>query len=291
MGKGLVEVLDDYKLYLDTNTPLALASKKKYVKIIRLFLLKYTMSFSLDMINKFISDSNSKNNCYNYKYAFQYFLKMIGKKGWYDEMVSTKKRPRKKIFKHINKDTLQQMINMIPSKFRKLAFIQVKTGCRFSEAATIRVENIDFEISPELIYIRIGVNKSQTKGGKERKIRIARKYELLLRSWCKRPYGYLFLPEQWEMFSEEQLFGPMDNLRRYYDKILQDIGNKFGIDGFSSHYLRHQFADEFLMAGGRAEDLKTLMGHKKYETTEMYISIGEDLADKALLKMEGDVVV
>lgn len=280
------EILRNYKDFLDNTTIIAESSKRRYISIIRLFIMNNGTKISKDAINTFIRDNNKDKNNNTYKAPFKYWLKSIGKKEWYDDLVGIKKKMRKKVFKYIDKSTMQDMFNLMPDKFKPLFFIQYKTGCRFQEAATIRAENIDFNIHKDLIYIRIGVNKSKTKGSKERKIRLSKKYERLIKNWCKKPYGYLFLPEKWEAFNENDILNHLDNLRRLYDRALHEVGINYSVESFSSHYLRHLFADEFLRNGGTLEALKTVMGHSRLDTTMDYVSIGDEAADNVLIKME-----
>lgn len=288
MGQSITEVLDQMREYMDIRTNTAESSKRKYFRITRLFLLGTGMKFTINDINIFIKSSNKGKNCYNYKYAFKHFLASIGKPQLYNNLVSVRRKPRKKVFKYIPKPKLQRMINMLPKKYRFMAVLQYKTGTRFQEVATIRAENIDFDISPKLIYIRIGVNRSMTKGSKERKIRIVKKYEDMLRSQVSTPFGYIFLKKEFESYDEIEIITPLDTIKRGYNDNLNRVGNMEGVPGFSSHYLRHLFADEFILAGGTVDQLKNIMGHKNMDTTLEYVSVGEAMADVTLLKMEGD---
>jgi len=288
MSLSITEILNQMREYMDLRTTMAESSKRKYQKIIRLFLLRTGLKFGLDDMNRFIKNSNKGKNCYNYKYAFKPFLSSIGKPKLYDDLTGVKRKPRKKVFKYISKLQLQKMINMLPNKFRYMALLQYKTGTRFQEVATIRVENIDFDISKRLIYIRIGVNMSMTKGSKERKIRISKKYEKIVRNLITSPFGYLFLKRDFEKYDENKLLTSLETFKRSYNDNLNRIGHTYNIDGFSSHYLRHLFADEFMLAGGKVENLQKIMGHAKIETTMEYVSIGDEMADQILLKMEGE---
>lgn len=287
MAKEISQILDEVADYMNHSTQLAHSSKQKYLKAIRLFLIKNGSSFSMVDVNRFISESNNKNNCYNYRYGLAYLFKAQGRKDLCDNIVSVKKKPRKKVFTYIPKKSVQDIINHLPKPYKHIALIQYLTGVRYQEAATLRAENIDWHIHPQLIYIRIGVNMSKTKGSKERKIRLPKKYEPLLRSIIMKSHGYLFLKPEAEDYSEEQLAIYIETLRRYYDDKLNTIGKDYGIEAFSSHYLRHLYADEFMMAGGKIEDLKNVMGHEKIDTTLSYVSIGDAVADRVILKMHG----
>jgi len=285
MAKTIQEVLDQMNDYMDISTNLAFSSKKKYSKIIRLFLLFCGMKFNGDTINRFITEKNKNKNNYNYKYAFKYFLESIGQKKLYEGIKASKKKSRKKIFRHIPKEVLQNIINLLPNKYKTMAVIQLKTGCRFIELSTLRAENIDFELSPDIIGITVGSGLSKSKGQKERKLILHRKYESLLRTIIKKPYGYIFLDPKFEHYDEEKFFSGLETVKRYYNRELSKAGNRLNIEHLSSHYLRHLFADYYLLAGGTAESLMKIMGHVKMDTTLVYVSVSEEMAQKTILKM------
>jgi len=284
--KTIQEVIEQLNDYMEVSTTLAFTSRKKYGKIIRLFLLSHGLKFTIHDINKFITERNKKRDCYNYKYAFQYFLTSIGKKELYDQVKGVKKKPRKKVFKHIPKDTVQKMLNMMPAKYRYMALIQYKTGCRFIEAATIRAENIDFNLSPDLIYITLGGGLTKVKGNKGRKVRMPNKYGIYLKQFMLRPYGYLFLDPKFENYDEQRFFNAIETYKRYYNEELTKVGNYYGFEGFSSHYLRHLFADEYMSHKGTIESLKLVMGHANIDTTLQYVSVGEEAADRTIKAMD-----
>lgn len=284
--KTIPDILTAFRAYLDITTPMANSSKDKYVKIVRLFLLRKGLVFNMTLINKFISESNKSNNNYNYKAAFKHFLISIGQKKMAESLVHVKKKPRKKVFIYIEKCRVQQIINMLPGKYKYMAFIQYKTGLRFQEMITLRAENIDYNIHPNLIYITVGVNKSKTKLSKERKIRLSNKYLHIIQKLAKNTWGYIFLPSDFEKYDEDKLLMRLDSIRRMYDSELTRVGKINGIDGLSSHYLRHLFADEFILAGGSEAQLKIIMGHSRIDTTLDYVSIGDAAADNILVKME-----
>jgi integrase len=284
MIMGINEILEDCQNYMDTKATLSIVSKRKYIQIIRLFLLDCGMRFNLETINRYLFEKNKNKNINNSRYALKYLLYTVGKFDWANKILKTKLKPRKKKFHFVPMKKMQDVINHLPSKFRKVAFIQIKTGGRFREIATLRAEDIDYSVHDKLIYIYIGEG---AKRKKERKLRLSKKYESYLRKWTPRPKGYLFLPQEWESLSEEQLITNLENFRQYYNTELARVGNMIGIENLSSHYLRHLFSDYFLHANpDNVYALKTILGHKKIETTERYVSLGDPIADRALINME-----
>lgn len=280
------EVLKKYEDYLKISTDCNHLTIKKYVAIVRRFLLDVSMRFDLEKMNRWLSDTTKGKSCNYYKYALRHFLISVGRKDLTDGIIKSRKVPRKKVFKYIPKDKMEKMVNSLEGLYQKLAFIQLKTGIRVTEAITLRAENIDYEINDRLIQIKVGVNKSLAKRGKEKTIYLSKKYGDLLKSWIKKPFGYIFLPNKFETYNEEQLMPKIDTIRREYDKKLQELGNWYGVDGFSSHYLRHVYSDYFLKAGGDPVYLKKALGHARLDTTMRYVSIEDQMVHKVIHQME-----
>ena len=120
----VAEVVDQVRDYLNISTNIATLSKRKYLQIIRKFLMHQGMKFTVSDINRYIKESNKDKNCYTHTYAFRYLLMAIGKKKMIDSLVTVKKKPRKKIFKYVPKETIQKVINMLPKKYKFLALLQ-----------------------------------------------------------------------------------------------------------------------------------------------------------------------
>jgi len=66
---------------------------------------------------------------------------------------------------------------------------------------------------------------------------------------------------------------PVD--QRSFQTSLTYYGKKAGIKGVrvSPHTFRHTFATEFLKREGNLKDLKELLGHKDFETVEIYLTL------------------
>jgi site-specific recombinase XerD len=109
----------------------------------------------------------------------------------------------------------------------------------------------------------------------------------MLRKWISKPYGYIFLPEKCESMNEEEIRRYLKTMLVNYDRALKKPGEFFDIPNLSSHYLRHLFANHMRMNKVDIGVVKTMMRHKKFETTEGYITAtAEDIADESLLGLE-----
>jgi len=286
--KDIKDILLEFEDYLKVSTTSSITTIKKYKSILRLFLLDTDMKLTMTKINTWISEKNRTKNTYVYKYAIKHFLESIGKRSWAEKLIVAKRSKRKKTFKYIAKSTIEKILNGIPKKYQGLALLQYKTGVRYSEAATIRAESIDFEINDKFISIQIGKSKSLTKGSKERTINLHKKYETYLRRYIKKNFGYIFLPEKCEDLSDEKIIGYLNNMLTDYNEHLNKVGNYYHVDGLSSHYLRHLFSDNFLKAGGDPVYLQKALGHSDIRTTMGYVSVQSQMVEKALMNMEGD---
>ena len=286
MSKDISDILSEFEDYLNINTSSSLTTKKKYKSIVRRFLLSGDLGFTLKDVNNFIANNKGRNNYIN-KYALKHFLDSLGRKDWSEQLIKPKRFKRKKVFKYVNKDTVEKIINGLQPKHKPIALIQYKTGVRFSEAITIRAESIDFDISDNFIVIQLGKNKSLTKGSKERSVYLHKKYGNYLRNLIKRPWGYVFLPEESENTPAEKLLNKLTVINNEYNEDLRKIGAYYHIEGLSSHYLRHLFSDNFLKIGGDPVYLQKALGHSDIRTTLSYVSIQDKLVEDTLLKMEG----
>jgi site-specific recombinase XerD len=77
----------------------------------------------------------------------------------------------------------------------------------------------------------------------------------------------------------------------YCDQItnrhLKEIARIAGIDKkITFHVARHTFATHFLMAGGKVEVLKDILGHSKIETTMRYVHIVDESKNEQLKTLD-----
>jgi integrase len=282
------EALQQFEDYMKINTSSSHLTIKKYKGVVRRFLLYCGMSFDVNKINEWLTKVSKDKNCNYYRYALQHLLISVGREDLVSGISKSRAKPRQKVFRYVPKETMQKIINSLDGVYQKIAFLQLKTGARVSEIITLRAENIDFGINPSLIQIKIGVNKSLSKRKKEKTLYLSKKYEDLLKSWIIRPFGYIFLPNEYEPLNEEQIFPKIETIRREFDRKLAELGKWNHIEGLSSHYLRHLFSDYFLKAGGDPVYLQKALGHARMDTTMGYVSIAEQMVQKVIMGMENE---
>lgn len=139
------------------------------------------------------------------------------------------------------------------------------TGCRISEMAALKIEDIDWD--SKIIFIRKG------KGNKERYIPLYPEVEQVLRDYLritgvpeisKESKGHVFSKE-YGTVREKSI--SVRSINRTLRSILQ--GMNVG-DEYTVHSFRHTFAVNCLKAGMNMITLCQVMGHEDPKTTSIY---------------------
>jgi len=145
-----------------------------------------------------------------------------------------------------------------------LVLFMLDTGCRISEALTLRVSSIDFE---NLLVALMG------KGGKERKVPFS--FELR-RAMFKYVSDFNRKPEMLLLASRNEVqLGRRDTLRDV-KQLCRGLGFEPPIR--TLHSFRHSFAVNYLRRGGSVFHLQKCLGHSSLEMTKRYANLlTEDL--------------
>src|SRR5690606_25906094 len=98
---------------------------------------------------------------------------------------------------------------------------------------------------------------------------------------------YLFLSN--DPMSQKNLQTLIDSCHRSYHRQISKSAQRLGIQGFQTHDLRRNYANQILNQGGRIEVVSKLLRHKHISTTLIYLPpIPKDtfiILDKAQKKM------
>jgi len=174
------------------------------------------------------------------------------------------KRGRETPGRNLTADELQRFFVACPERHRLLYALMATTGARQAELVPSRrsghtpllKEEVDLEAG--IIHLRTAKGKLGVSAG-QRNLTIA-------------PELIDPLRRQIDVIDGPLVFGPISNGPRDFDKILRRAGiEKQDVRGkVTSHSLRHSYATIQAEAGTDPWMLKTLLGHKRLETTERY---------------------
>jgi site-specific recombinase XerD len=145
-------------------------------------------------------------------------------------------------------------------KHRALLTIAYSAGLRISEAACLKVTDIDSK--------RMMVRVQQGKGGKDRySILSQTALELLRRYWRQ------YRPKEW--LFEGQKEGTHIGLTAIR-QIFLEAKKRAGITKPASpHTLRHSFATHLIEAGTSLHHVQLLLGHRSPTTTTVYLHVSK----------------
>lgn len=170
----------------------------------------------------------------------------------------------------LSHDEYTAILSLAGSNPRDYAILQVflQTGLRVSELVALKRDDID--LTQRVLYVRSG------KGMVARSIELERKVTQAVKNYLTiRPnvtYDQLFLNYQNEPISGR-------GVRKLVAKYLHQAGIK---KKASCHSLRHTFATAKAQQGISAYRLKEWLGHQSLETTQIYIHLGKQNAQREM---------
>ncbi len=180
----------------------------------------------------------------------------------------SKKEQKNRVY--LEQAEYNQMLVLAGANLRDLAILQVflQTGVRVSELCQLQLDDVQFEARK--LVVRAG------KGMVGREIELEKKVIAALKNYLKvRPKTdspYLFL-NRWNQQIGER--GVRDIVLKYR----QAAGIK---KAASCHSLRHTFATAKARQGVSAFRLKEWLGHAKLDTTQIYVHLGREGAQKIM---------
>jgi integrase/recombinase XerD len=140
-----------------------------------------------------------------------------------------------------------------------LVLFLLDTGCRITEALSLRVREIDFE---NLLVTLDG------KGRKQRVVPFSFELRKAMFRHCKdferKPDSLLFANRNETMLGRR-------NVLRDVKSLCKKLG--FTPPGRTLHATRHTFAMGYLRGGGNVFALQRVMGHSDLETTRKYVNM------------------
>jgi site-specific recombinase XerD len=156
---------------------------------------------------------------------------------------------------------IKTMLSVVENlKHRALLTVAYSAGLRVSEAATLKVTDIDSK--------RMMVRVRQGKGGKDR-------YTILSKTAleCLRQYWRAYRPKDWLFEGQEEgshiCYTSIRN-------IFVEAKERAGITKPANpHTLRHSFATHLIEAGTSLHHVQLLLGHKSPTTTTVYLHVSK----------------
>ena len=263
-------------LYLEENYNLSiytLRNKKNDIdKFINFMGINKNKNLSLDLLRKFLSESNeiySKKSILriisNLKSFFDYLVKnSFLENNLFNEINNPKiekKLPNIATIKEIDKliDIISES-NKLGTRDRAIIELIYSAGLRVSEAQSINLEDIDFEINQAIIF---------GKGKKYRSVIFGDKTKIVLRNYAKKrnPINEktkaFFLNNKGERLS-------IRTIQHIVKKHMKAAGLN---PDFHTHTLRHSFATHLMDGGADLRVVQELLGHSSPKTTEIYTHI------------------
>ncbi len=146
---------------------------------------------------------------------------------------------------------------------KAILYCMLYAGLRVSEVCALQVDDVTLKRGESSILVRFG------KGDKSRTVPANDKLTLALRVWLAERNLYKLSANSTNLFVSERL-GHLT--RSGIDAMASERYRAAGIDGHSSHSLRHTFAKRLAERGVRLEEIAKLCGHTSIQTTMIYVT-------------------
>ena len=146
---------------------------------------------------------------------------------------------------------------------RAVVFVYLGAGIRLREGCTLLVEHVHRD-SPTEGSIRV-----MGKGGRERLILVEGEVLEAIEDWLKvrrhsSPY----------VFAGKAPGKPIS--KHPIEAAIKEVMAEAGIRGVHVHTLRHSFGTALKRHGADLDDIRQQMGHRRIETTEIYVHLTQD---------------
>jgi len=190
---------------------------------------------------------------------------------WGDQQFPRARRPRQ-LPEVLSHEEVVQFFDHVPSlKYRAALMTCYGAGLRVSEAAALKVGDIDSQ--------RMLLRVQQGKGGKDRYAMLSPRLLEVLRIWWRaaRPQDWLF--PSWRS-GRHLTAGSLQNACR--DAWLRSGLRK----RVTAHTLRHSFATHLLDNGTDIRVIQVLLGHSRIDTTAHYTAVSPPLIARTLSPLD-----
>lgn len=188
--------------------------------------------------------------------ALKYYYSGFFKRKFFVSIPRPKRN--KKLPVVLSKDELKKLFGRVENvKYKLLLALMYSAGLRVSEAAKLKVKDLDF--GNQVLIVRSG------KGGKDRQTILS---EILLNVLEKFVYNKSLNDYVFESTRGGCLTGR--SIQKAFSKALEKAKIK---KAATCHSLRHSFATHLLEQGTDIRYIQELLGHKRLETTQIYTKV------------------
>ena len=201
----------------------------------------------------------------------------------------TKEKLKDKAVEAYTNEEIKQIIRCLQSeklKWRAYVMLAIDSGGRRGEICGLKWKSVDFKkgtitIENNLLYTKAkGIYETTPKSGKAREIDVSPEVLTLLK-YLRDEQAESGLSQY--VFTENNSAEPMhpQTPTRYFERF----GNKYGIEHFHPHKLRHSFASIAITNGADIASVSEKLGHaNKKITLQMYTH-----ADAESIKRAGNI--
>jgi site-specific recombinase XerD len=192
--------------------------------------------------------------------ALRFFYKVTLGREWALEHLRYPRRP-KRLPAMLSKPEVYRVFSVTRNpKHRTLLMTMYATGMRVSEAARLRVDDIDSN--------RMLIRVHQGKGKKDRYVPLSATLLQALRTYWKK------VRSRGALFPSQQGGGPLTT--GFITRVCADARKKAGLSKrLTPHTFRHSFATHLWEAGTDVRTIQIILGHRSLRTTAFYLHVAE----------------
>jgi integrase/recombinase XerD len=241
--------------YSDKTIKLYTASVRALARYYRKTPLDVTKQQIADFIHSLRVGSKSESTIRVYFEAIKFFYRLHGLA---ERIPSISfRRIAQKIPVILSQDEVSSLLeNCASLKFKTLFALIYSAGLRVSEAANLRVEDIDF--ARKTIHVKNG------KNGKDRLTILADETASLLQRYYR-----VFYPQKFVFYSKDIMGNiSVDCIQRRFKRLCAEQCPHKSVH---IHTLRHCFATHLLENGTSIFYIMKLLGHSNIQTTMVYL--------------------
>ena len=179
----------------------------------------------------------------------------------------------------LSRDEAARLIAAAPSlKYQAALSVAYGAGLRASEVVGLKIGDIDGE--------RKTLRVEQGKGRKDRYAMLSPVLLERLRTWWRVAHAQGKLLEGGWLFPGQQPINPLST--RQLNRAVHAAAAAAEIDKrVSMHTLRHSFATHLLEQKVDIRVIQVLLGHKKLETTALYVQVATEVLREVISPLEG----